>query len=56
MLTVNSHNPVDIAYVDFSKAFDAVYHYLLTFAYSKQHCKNCLLITNNITKRQIKQK
>jgi len=26
MLTVNSHNPVDIAYVDFSNAFDAVYH------------------------------
>jgi len=24
MLAINSHNPVDIAYIDFSKAFDPV--------------------------------
>jgi len=26
MLAINSHNPVDIAYIDFSKAFDSVCH------------------------------
>jgi len=26
MLAINSHNPVDIAYIDFSKAFNSVCH------------------------------